>query len=275
MKLTLGYSPCPNDTFIFYGLTHGRTPVSGVDIVESLDDVETLNRRALKTELDLTKVSFHALAYLREDYCLLKSGAALGRGCGPLVVSKNYKSMEELRGKKIAIPGRYTTAQLLLLLYDKDFDNIEVMPFEKIMPAVAEGRVDAGLIIHEGRFTYQGFGLNKLIDLGQWWESESGLPIPLGGILARRSLGADTIRAVEDGIRKSIGYSYANRTEAMDYIKRHAQEMEEGVINSHIELYVNSFSLDLGDEGVRAVEALFDKAVARGVISPSDKSLFL
>ncbi|MGA2191758.1 MAG: 1,4-dihydroxy-6-naphthoate synthase [Nitrospirota bacterium] len=273
--LTLGYSPCPNDTFIFYALTHGKIDAPGITVAESLEDVETLNRRAMKAELDLTKVSFHALAYLRKDYCLLRSGGALGRGCGPLVVTKKHDSMSKLRGRKIAVPGRYTTAHLLLMLYDTGYENVAMMPFDRIMPAVAAGEVDAGVIIHEGRFTYQGYGLRKLLDLGEWWEAETTLPIPLGGILAKRSLGAEVISAAEAAVRESVKYAFSHRDEARSYIKAHAQEIEDSVIEGHINLYVNDFSIDLGDEGVRAVEELFSLSMARGIIPGSYIPLFL
>lgn len=273
-ELTLGYSPCPNDTFIFYALTHGKVDLKDISVTESLEDVETLNKKALKGELDLTKVSFHAFAYLRDKYVLLRSGGAMGRGCGPLVVSKKFASMQELYGRTIAIPGKYTTAHLLLMLYDNGFDKVKVMPFDKIMPAVAAGEVDAGLIIHEGRFTYQGYGLVKLLDLGEWWEAETGLPIPLGCILAKRSLGEDTIRAVEDGIRDSIRYARSHIDETRSYIKCHAQEMEDSVIEGHIALYVNDFSIDMGVEGERAVEELFERAMSKGIIPGSYTDLF-
>jgi len=275
MKLTLGYSPCPNDTFIFYALTHGRLELPGIEVVESLEDVETLNLRAMKAELDLTKVSFHALAYLREHYCLLRSGGAMGRGCGPLVVAGNDTDMESLKGGTIAVPGRFTTAHLLLMLYGEGYDNVSVMPFDSIMDAVESGEADAGLVIHEGRFTYRAKGLYRVIDLGEWWENETGLPIPLGGILARRSLGRDTVRTVEDAIRDSLRYAYSHRDETRSYIKAYAQELDDAVIDSHIELYVNDFSFDMGDEGVRAVEALFGMAEKRGVIPESGLPLFL
>ncbi len=274
-RLTLGYSPCPNDTFIFYALTHGKVGAPGALVSEILEDVETLNTKAFAAELDLTKVSFHAFAHLMDKYCMLKSGGALGRGCGPLVVSKKYSDMDGLRGGRIAIPGKYTTAHLLLMLYGSGFDNVAIMQFDKIMPAVAAGEVDAGLIIHEGRFTFQRYGLKKLLDLGEWWEGETGLPIPLGCILAKRSLGAETVSSVERAIRESIKYAYANGGDTKSYIKRHAQEMEEGVIESHIGLYVNDFSIDLGEEGIKAVETLFGRAASAGVIPVSDKPLFI
>ncbi|HEX9860363.1 MAG TPA: 1,4-dihydroxy-6-naphthoate synthase, partial [Nitrospirota bacterium] len=229
----------------------------------------------MDAELDLTKISFHALAYLLEDYCLLRSGGALGRGCGPLVVSRGNMRMDELKGKSIAVPGRYTTAHLLLMLYGEGYDNVTVMPFDRIMDAVSSGEVDAGLVIHEGRFTYRAKGLVSLLDLGEWWESETGLPIPLGGILAKRSLGKDTVRKVELAITESILYAHAHKDEARGYIKAHSQELADDVIDSHIGLYVNEFSLDMGEEGVRAVEALFQRASRRGVAPHAEKPLFL
>ncbi len=290
--LTLGYSPCPNDTFIFYALTHGRIHAD-FTVREILEDVETLNMRAMAGQpasgsqpasagqpaagemLDLTKISFHAAAYLLDNYCLLRSGGALGRGCGPLVVSRDYSGIEDIRGRRIAIPGRYTTAQLLLMLYGRGFEDVRVMQFDRIMPAVASGEVDAGLIIHEGRFTYQNYGLKKLLDLGEWWERETGSPIPLGCILAKRSLGKKTILAVEDAIRRSIAYAGGNRAECTGYIKAHAQEMDDSVIDGHIRLYVNSFSDDFGEEGVRAIEKLFSLASEAGIISANREPLFL
>lgn len=273
--LTLGYSPCPNDTYIFHALTHGKVSAPGIRVVETLADVETLNLAAMKAELDLTKISFHALAYLLDNYCLLRSGGAMGRGCGPLVVAREQIGMDKLKGKVIAVPGRFTTAHLLLMLYGEGYDNVSVMPFHSIMAAVASGEADAGLVIHEGRFTYQSRGLVKLLDLGEWWESETGLPIPLGGILARRSLGAETVHAVERGIRHSVEYANSHPGEAREYIKCHSQELADEVIDSHIGLYVNEFSVDMGDEGVRAVDALFGRAVSRGVIPGPELPLFL
>jgi len=274
--LSLGYSPCPNDTFIFYALIHGKISVGELSFKETLLDVENLNQKALSGELDITKISFSALGHLRDTYCLLRSGSALGRGCGPLIVSKYRYSIEELRSKTIAIPGRMTTAFLLLQLYDPELGDSEIieMSFDRIMSEVASGRVDAGLIIHEGRFTYPSYGLVEIIDLGQWWEEETGLPIPLGGIVAKRSLQRDIVGRVEDLIRQSIMYAFTHRDEPMDYIRAHAQEMSEDVIKKHINLYVNDFSIDLGDEGIRAVRELISRAEDAGIISPSKRDIF-
>jgi 1,4-dihydroxy-6-naphthoate synthase len=273
-QLTLGYSPCPNDTFIFYGLVHGKIELPGLQIKERLEDVETLNQLALYSNLDLTKVSYHALGHLRQDYILLRSGGALGRGCGPLVVSREMQTMEQLRGKTIAIPGRLTTANLLLQLYAEGFDRVKEMPFHEIMTEVANGKVDAGVIIHESRFTYQEQGLNSILDLGQWWEVETGHPIPLGGILAKRSLGQERIRMIDRALRASVEYALEHPQQPKDYIRQHAQELSESVIENHINLYVNDFSVDLGELGIRAIETLLSRAEQRGIIPRCDLPLF-
>lgn len=273
LSLRLGYSPCPNDTFIFYGLMHGRIPLPGISIREELADVETLNSRALAGELDLTKISYHAFGHLRNEYALLRSGGALGRGCGPLVVARQATSMERLRGGVIAIPGELTTANLLLQLHGRGYERLHVLPFDQIMAAVAGGSFDAGLIIHESRFTFADYGLVEIEDLGAWWERLTGLPIPLGGILARRSLGRETIIAMEDAIRASVRYAFAHPQETRDYIRIHAQELDDAVIDQHINLYVNHFSFDLGDEGLAAVQELLHRATTAGITPPSSLPL--
>ncbi len=272
MKFTIGYSPCPNDTFIFYALTHKKLK-SDMEFSEILRDVETLNRMALHKELDITKTSFHAFGFLREDYCLLHSGSALGRGCGPLVVAKAPIKISELASLRIAIPGKMTTAYLLLQLFAPEIKNIVEMPFDRIMNAVSMGTVDAGLLIHEGRFTYPKYNLIKLIDLGEWWEEETGLPIPLGGILARRDLGAEVIRDIDRTIKESVEYAFKNRAETRDYIKSNAQELDDDVIDQHIRLYVNDYTRDIGD-GIIAIEKLMKTAEELSLIPHSDKPLF-
>jgi 1,4-dihydroxy-6-naphthoate synthase len=272
--LTLGFSPCPNDTFMFHPLVHGLVDTGGLTFHERLEDVETLNRQALKGELDVTKVSYHALGHIRDEYALLRSGSALGRGCGPLLVAREDIDQTDLRGGSIAVPGQYTTALLLLRLLNPRLDNFIVMPFNEIMDAVLAGRADAGLIIHESRFTYQDLGLQKLVDLGEWWERESGLPIPLGGIVARRSLGAETIAIIERALRAGIVYARSHPAEAAGYIREHAQEMSDEVCAAHIGLYVNDFSAELGDEGERAIAELLHRAEKSGIIPVSSQSLF-
>jgi 1,4-dihydroxy-6-naphthoate synthase len=273
--LSLGYSPCPNDTFIFYALVHGKIDTGDLCFREILEDVETLNRKAGRAELDITKISFHAYGHLRETYCLLRSGGALGKGCGPLVISKKYERMEDLRGRKIAVPGELTTAFLLLQLFEPSLqERVIAMPFHRIIDAVRNDEADAGLIIHESRFTYQDAGLRKILDLGAWWETETGLPIPLGGIIAKRELGKDLIRKIETDIRKSLEYAFANSAEPKAYIKKHSQELADSVIEQHIGLYVNDYSLDIGGDGIRAVEGLFRMAEEKGIIKRSSMPLF-
>lgn len=272
--LTLGFSPCPNDTFMFYPLVHGLVDTGGISFSERLEDVETLNRLAVQGVLDVTKVSYAALGHIRDRYALLRAGSALGRGCGPLLVAKERLDPAALQGKTIAIPGRYTTAHLLLRLYNPTLENFLEMPFHEIMDAVMTGRADAGVIIHESRFTYQGFGLQQLVDLGQWWEQETGLPIPLGGIVARRSLGAATIGLIERALTAAVEYARTNPAVAAGYIREHAQEMSPEVCDAHIALYVNDFSQYLGAEGEQAITELLRRAEEAGIIPPSQASLF-
>ncbi|MCY3772072.1 MAG: 1,4-dihydroxy-6-naphthoate synthase [Gemmatimonadetes bacterium] len=271
--LSLGYSPCPNDTFIFCAMTRGRIP-DAPRCREVLEDIETLNAMALERKLDLTKISFHALGYVRDHYVLLRAGGALGRGCGPLVVSREPLQPERLKGKKIAVPGRLTTAALLLRLFDPALDRLIYLPFDEIMPACERGDVDAGVIIHESRFTFAEYGLSKVIDLGAWWEDETGHPIPLGGILARRDLGGAMHECLDRSIRSSIEYAYAHPDEVRPYIRRHAQEMDETVMQQHIDLYVNRYSLQYGDDGEAAIQDLYARAEDVGIVPVSELALF-
>lgn len=271
--LSLGYSPCPNDTYIFHALVHGLIPCDGLTFTERLEDVETLNQLALQGALDLTKISFHAFGHLRDRYVLLRSGAALGRGCGPLIVTDGATSLEQLRDKTIAIPGELTTANLLLQLYSGGTDKLLILPFDQIIDAVRQGRAAAGVIIHESRFTYQQHGLQQLLDLGQWWEEETGYPIPLGGILAKRSLGKERIRQVDQALRRSIEYARNYPQEASSYIRQHAQELDETVIRRHIDLYVNDYSINLGKDGLAAVSCLIEKAERVGIMAKTDLPL--
>ncbi len=273
--LTIGYSPCPNDTFIFYALIHGKVRIPGIAFSERLEDVETLNRMALEGKLDITKTSYHALGHLREQYALLRSGGALGRGCGPLIVAKPRTHVSNLRQGAIAIPGKLTTAFLLLRLFEPSLTNVSVLPFDRIMDAVASGEMKAGLIIHESRFTYPLYKLEKLLDLGEWWEQFTSLPIPLGGILGKRSLGRQLLVEVEAGIRESLQYAHAHSDEVLDYCRQHSQEMDRTVMKSHIDLYVNNFSIDLGEEGLTAVRRLFAEAEKQSLFPSSNKALLV
>lgn len=273
-EMSLGFSPCPNDTFIFNALINGLIDSGDLSFRERLEDVETLNAAVIAGLLDVSKVSFHLFGHVRESYALLPSGGALGRGCGPLVVSRSLEEAENLHGKTVAVPGRFTTAALLLRLFNPGLEKVVYLPFHEIMPAVAEGRVDAGVIIHESRFTYPSFGLRKLVDLGEWWETETGHPIPLGGIVARRSLGTDLGRRIGELIRRSVEYAFSHPEAARGYIARHAQEMSEEVCQAHIALYVNKYSLDYGADGAAAIKCLFRLAEEKGIVSGSSSPLF-
>ena len=256
--MTLGFSPCPNDTFVFHALVHGLVP--GPAFAPPVyADIDVLNAHALAGDLDVVKVSYGVLPRLT-GYTLLGSGGALGRGCGPLVVTREPGA--DLRGATIAVPGEQTTAYLLLRLWDPGFGGVEVMPFETIMPAVRDGRVDAGLVIHESRFTYAGYGLRAVADLGDWWERETGLPIPLGAIVARDGLDAP---AIEAAIRASVEHAWAHPEASRDYVLAHSQELATEVVDAHIALYVNEFTRDLGDEGRRAADELSARAAAAGL----------
>ena len=273
-SLALGYSPCPNDTFIFYALVRARLH-GAPEFHEVLEDIETLNRMARKIELDVVKVSFHAIAYLLDNYCLLHSGGALGRACGPLVVAKHEVSAQELSGQRVAIPGELTTAALLLRLFAPDCTQLIILPFHEILDAVDDGRVDAGVIIHESRFTYADRGLCKVVDLGEWWEEETGHAIPLGGIVARRGLGDDLITEIDRSLRASVEFAHAHPDETWDYIVEHAQEMDRSVMKAHIDLYVNRFTLDYGQEGTAAIKDLLRRASDKGIVPSGTKPLFL
>lgn len=247
-NLSCAYSPCPNDTFAFCQLAQDA------DIDVHLHDVETLNRMAFEGTFDVTKLSFHAWLLLRDKYQLLNVGAALGRGCGPLVIAPNAQSLKP--NALIAVPGEYTTAHLLLRLWNPELNNRIFMPFDQIMEAVASGKADAGVIIHEGRFVFEERGFQCLQDLGEWWEGKTGQPIPLGCIATKKSLGAKRIAEFEARLAQSIQAAFADPASTTEYVKAHAQELEDDVIREHIKTYVNDFTLDLGDEGRAAIDRL-------------------
>ncbi len=262
MTLSVAYSPCPNDTFTFYGLAADRVELpldrfgGQLEIETRLHDVETLNRMAFDSVYDVTKLSFHAWLQVRDAYQLLRVGATLGRGCGPLVVVRDSFGPHLPPLAKIAIPGEHTTAHLLFRLWAPEARNRVFVPYDRIMGMVASGGVDAGVIIHEGRFVYRQRGLACLADLGDWWESQTGLPIPLGCIAARKTLGEEGIAGCEELIERSLRFALKNPAAPQAYIKRYAQELDDEVIRKHIKTYVNEFSLDLGATGRAAVAAL-------------------
>jgi 5,8-dihydroxy-2-naphthoate synthase len=277
MRLTLAFSPCPNDCFMFDAAVNGRIDLEGLEFDVRLADVEALNKAAFARAVDVSKLSYHAYAYCAADYVLLDAGSALGRNCGPLLISKRVISQDEVASGalRIAIPGKYTTANFLLgLAFPQARDTRELL-FSEIEGAVLDGRVDAGLIIHENRFTYAAKGLRKIVDLGEFWEDETGAPIPLGGIVVRRSLPDGVRQAVNRVVRRSVEYAFAHRAASLPFVREHAQEMSEQVMYQHIDLYVNDYSVDLGPEGRRAVELLFEKARALGVIPPIEQPLFM
>lgn len=252
--LSIGFSPCPNDTFIFHALVSGRIPTNSFSLSpEQLADVETLNEWAMAGRLDVTKLSFHALGHVLDEYELLSTGAALGRGCGPLLISRPDVTPDTLAQQTIAVPGRYTTAAMLLKMCHPECCKTTVMRFDHIMPALAAGTIGAGVIIHESRFTYHQYGLHVVTDLGAWWEQTTGHPIPLGGIAARRTLGKTIISELEAAIRQSLQTAFRNPKLSGTYVKTHAQEIDDQVIGKHISLYVNDYSLDLGAAGISAV----------------------
>jgi 1,4-dihydroxy-6-naphthoate synthase len=277
MTLTLGFSPCPNDCFIFDAIVHERVDLEGLSFSIVMEDVEALNRRAFAGAIHVTKLSYHAFAYCARDYALLDAGGALGRGCGPLLISARPIVSDDVArgGLRIAIPGQYTTANFLLQFAFPQARNKSALLFSEIEDAVLDGRFDAGLIIHENRFTYQAKGLNKIVDLGEYWERATGAPIPLGGIVVKRSLPSEVQGAVNRIVRRSVEYAFSHPAASRAFVRAHAQEMSEDVMRQHIELYVNDYSVDLGSEGRRAVALLFERGSATGAIPKPPQSLFV
>jgi 1,4-dihydroxy-6-naphthoate synthase len=276
MKLTLGASPCPNDCFIIDAIVHRRIDLEGLEFDVRLDDVEALNRAAFAGRLDVTKLSYHAFAFCADRFVALNAGSALGRNCGPLLISRRQIDPEQVSGGglAIAIPGKYTTANFLLGFAFPAAVNRTEMVFSDIEGAVLSGAVDAGVIIHENRFTYAAKGLRKIIDLGEHWEQQTGFPIPLGGIVASRALPADVIARVDQVVRRSVEFAFANPGASLPFVREHAQEMSEQVMRQHIELYVNEYSVDLGPDGRRAVNLLLDRVAANNDNAARAQRLF-
>lgn len=265
MKLSLGFSPCPNDTFIFDALVNKKIDTEGLEFDVALEDVQTLNEWALKGKLDISKISYGVYPMVMDQYSLLKSGGALGKGVGPLLITKyevpstNVEELQQfVNNATIAIPGVNTTAHFLFSQAFPAAEKKEFIVFHEIEDAVISGKVDCGVIIHENRFTYQQKGLHKLIDLGAYWEQTTGLPIPLGGIIAHNRIDNHIQLQVEKLIRRSLDYAFANYPFITDYVKQHSQEMSEEVMRMHIDLYVNNYSLDLGADGMQAVNKLLN-----------------
>ena len=274
-SIRLGLSPCPNDTFIFDALLHQKIDTRGLKFEPVFADVEELNAMAFGAELEVSKLSYHALALLTKEYQILNSGGALGRGVGPLLIAKKALSEAEIKQARIAIPGKHTTANFLLSLAYPAAQQKEAMLFSEIESAVLDGSVDAGLIIHENRFTYQEKGLVKLMDLGEYWEEVSGSLIPLGGIAVKRSMEPEMKTAIDQLIRESVAYAFKEPAASRDFVQKHAQEMDVKVTQQHIDLYVNQYSLDLGEEGRKAVQMLFKQAEAKQIIQKITKPIFV
>lgn len=275
MKLTLGFSTCPNDTFIFDAMVNNRIDTEGLEFSMLLADVEELNRRAIAGELDITKLSYHAYAFVSENYILLDSGSALGNNNGPLLISKQKIYPDEVNHAKIAIPGKYTTANLLMGIAYPDALAKTEYNFSYIEEAILSKEVDAGVIIHENRFTYKAKGLHKITDLGEFWEKKTQLPIPLGGIAVKRDLPLYIQQKVNRVLQKSVEFAMQNRKESSVFVKRYAQEMNDEVIQKHIELYVNSFTVHIGDKGKAAVEMLYKEGTKNNIIPAINKQIFL
>ncbi|WP_335933852.1 1,4-dihydroxy-6-naphthoate synthase [Streptomyces sp. PTD5-9] len=268
--LSIAYSPCPNDTFVFDAWAHGRVPgAPALDV--AFADIDITNGMAERGEGDVLKVSYAVLPYVLDTYALLPCGGALGRGCGPLVLTREPGT--DLTGRTVAVPSERSTAYLLFRLWAADVvpggvGEIVVMPFDEIMPAVRDGKVDAGLVIHEARFTYRNYGLHNLADMGRHWEETTGLPIPLGAIIAKRSLGADTLKLLAESARASVRMAWDDPEASRPYVLEHAQEMDPAVADQHIGLYVNEFTADLGEDGYAAVRGLLTRAAAEGLVPP-------
>ncbi|WP_405458848.1 1,4-dihydroxy-6-naphthoate synthase [Streptomyces sp. NBC_00101] len=266
--LKISFSPCPNDTFVFEALAHGRVPgAAPIDV--TFADIDITNGLAERGEGDVLKVSYAVLPWVLDEYALLPCGGALGRGCGPLVLTREPGA--DLTGRTVAVPSERSTAYLLFRLWAAEtvpggVGEVVVMPFDEIMPAVRDGKVDAGLVIHEARFTYQNYGLHNLADMGRHWESTTGLPIPLGAIIAKRSLGTETLHALADAIRTSVRMAWDDPTASRPYVLEHAQEMDPAVADQHIGLYVNEFTADLGEDGYAAIRGLLTRAAAEGLV---------
>lgn len=275
-NFTLAYSPCPNDTYIFAALTNGLLD-DAPSVRVQLEDIENLNNSALKGDYELTKVSYGAIPMLMKEYRILRAGGALGRGCGPLLVTRpgNGTRIEEFANRLIAIPGEMTTAFMLLRLAMRKRPQTLALRFDRIVEAVANGTADAGLVIHESRFTYQSEGLVEVADLGDWWESQTGMPIPLGAILARRDLDDAQARGINDAVARSLRFARTNEPAVMKYVREHATEMQEEVMRKHIGLYVNEFSDDVGEQGIAAVNELFSRAHAAGIIPQTTRADFV
>ena len=275
MELSLGFSTCPNDTFIFDAMIHQKIDTEGLRFNVLMADVEELNRNAFIGSVDITKLSYHAYAFITENYKLLTSGSALGHKNGPLVISKYKIYPDEVPDLKVAIPGKFTTANLLFSIAFPAVKEKKEYLFSEIEEAVLDGEMDAGVIIHENRFTYKQKGLNKILDLGEYWEEKTKHPIPLGGIVIRRNLEEKVQQKVNRVLKRSVEFALKNPNSGYTFIKQHAMELDDDVIFKHINLYVNNYTVDLGDEGKNAIVKLYEEATRAGIIESMVKDIFV
>lgn len=266
MKLTFGFSPCPNDTFMFHGIASGIMQLENCDFSIQLHDVETLNQMAMKSHLDITKISFYAWLNVKNNYQLLNSGSALGHGCGPVLISKQNVKHDEIPRLRIVLPGKWTTAHLLFRLWAPEAVNKIFVDYGQIFDCLMSDVADLGVIIHESRFTFEKAGFKTVVDLGAWWENETKMPIPLGCIVVKNTVPDEIKKRLDVLIKNSIKYAMTNPNKSLPYIKKHAQETGDAILQKHIKTFVNDFSLDLGDKGNAAVKKLEDMARLAGVI---------
>jgi 1,4-dihydroxy-6-naphthoate synthase len=269
--LRVGHSPDPDDAFMFYGLASGKVKLEGIVIEHMLEDIQSLNERAIRAELPVTAISAHAFPYVADKYWIMRTGASMGEGYGPVIISRKFKSLDELEGKTVGTPGPLTTATLLFKTFTHDINNID-MPFDKIMEAVDNGTVDAGLLIHEGQITYQSLGYHKILDFGEFWEKETGgLPLPLGLDVVRKDLGIDLARRLSLGLKESIAYGYDHQDESIPYAMQWGRGIDRELGGKFVKMYVSQLTIDMGENGKRGLEELFKRAHARGLIPPVPK----
>jgi 1,4-dihydroxy-6-naphthoate synthase len=264
--IRVGHSPDPDDAFMFYGLASGKVKLEGIIIEHQLEDIQSLNERATRAELEVTAISAHAFPYVVDKYWIMKTGASMGEGYGPVIVSRKYRSLEELKGKTVGTPGPLTTATLLFKTFTDGIKNVD-MPFDKIMDAVDKGTVDAGLLIHEGQIIYQSLGYHKILDFGEFWERETnGLPLPLGLDVVRKDLGEDLARNLSRGLKESIAYGYAHQDESIPYAMQWGRGIDYNLGEKFVKMYVSELTIDMGEKGKKALELLFRKGFERGLI---------
>lgn len=263
--IRVGHSPDPDDAFMFYGLSSGKVKLDGITIEHVLEDIQSLNQRAMNGELEVTAVSAHAFAYVADKYWVMKTGASMGEGYGPVLVSRRYRTLQELRGKRVATPGKLTTATLLFKIFTDGIENVDI-PFDQIMDRISSGEFDAGLLIHEGQITYRDQGYHKVVDFGELWAQRYDLPLPLGLDVVRKDLGEETARALSEGLRKSIHYGYTHQSDAIPYALRYGRGIDEHLGERFVRMYVNELTIDMGERGKRALETLLRLGHERGLV---------